>query len=454
MIATAILARLLTPHDFGLVALGGIIIVTITTFVQDLGFNSALIQRQKDIEDATNIVFYTTIVINLLLFLAIFLIAPFAADFFHEDIVTDIIRISAIGLIIGAFSAGHQGLMIKNLEYRKVMKISIISGMLSSLFSVILVFLGFSYWSLVYGNLLASPLTVILYWHFSSWRPKFSYNRKVAWEMIKFGGLVTFTNLFSFFNRETDKFFIGKFLNSLSLGIYNMGRDWGLTGANQIGGVMNNVLFPTFSSIKEKKEKVKSAYLKALKYINLLTIPLALGTIAIASEFVTFILGKKWVESVPILQIFAVYGLFSSLALPGWSVLLAVGKVKISAKLEVLELIFILVFIYPLLVWKGIVGVCLCVTLSMVLLAFTMLLTVLSILDMKFSVLIKLLRASIIASIIMFFSVMIAKMVIGSSIYTLFILIFIGITIYFSILYIIDKEIFAEFKEILSAFKK
>ncbi|NCN65774.1 MAG: oligosaccharide flippase family protein, partial [Candidatus Altiarchaeum hamiconexum] len=153
-IATIILARLLIPEDFGLVALAGIITATIIAFVQDLGFNAALIQRQKDIEEATNIVFYTTIAINLFLFSVIFLIAPFAADFFHEERVTDIIRISAIGLIIGAFSAGHVGLMIKNLEYGKVMKINIIVSAISSLFSVILAFLGFSYWSLVYGSLL------------------------------------------------------------------------------------------------------------------------------------------------------------------------------------------------------------------------------------------------------------------------------------------------------------
>ncbi len=243
-IATIILARLLVPEDFGLIALSGIIVAVITTFVQDLGFNAALIQRQKNIEEATNIVFYTTIAINFCMFLVIFLIAPLAADFFNEERVTDIIRISAIGLLIGAFSAGHSGLMIKNLEYGKVMKISIISSVLSSLISVILAFLGFSYWSLVYGSLLVSPLTVLLYWQASSWRPKISYNKKVARKMFEFGGLVTVINIMWFFILEVDKLFIGKFLNMYSLGIYKNGNSWGLIGANNIAVVLFNVLFP------------------------------------------------------------------------------------------------------------------------------------------------------------------------------------------------------------------
>ncbi len=451
-IATIILARLLVPEDFGLIALSGIIVAIITTFVQDLGFNAALIQRQKNIEEATNIVFYTTIAINIFLFTAIFLIAPFAAGFFNEERVTDIIRISAIGLLIGAFSAGHAGLMIKNLQYGKVMKISIISSVLSSLFSVILAIYGFSYWSLVYGSLLVSPLSVILYWHFSPWRPKISYNRKVAREMIGFGGLITFGNLLAFFMKEADKFFIGKFLNASSLGIYNMGMNWGLVGANQIATVLNNVLFPTFSTIQNEKEKIKDASLKALKYTNLLTIPIALGTIAIAPESVIFILGEKWSESIPILQIFAVYGLFWSILAPVWNVFYAMGKAKLVVKIVASWLIFILVTIYPFLLQWNMIGVALSVTFSTIFASVVTLISICKILNMKLSVIVEILKPSTIAAIIMFFSVMMAKMLIGSSIYTLFIFIFIGIVVYFTALYIIEKDIFVEIKEILHSF--
>ncbi|PIN68168.1 MAG: hypothetical protein COV98_00115 [Candidatus Altarchaeum sp. CG12_big_fil_rev_8_21_14_0_65_33_22] len=451
-IATIILARLLIPEDFGLVALAGIITATIIAFVQDLGFNAALIQRQKDIEEATNIVFYTTIAINLFLFSVIFLIAPFAADFFHEERVTDIIRISAIGLIIGAFSAGHVGLMIKNLEYGKVMKINIIVSAISSLFSVILAFLGFSYWSLVYGSLLVAPLGVILYWYFSSWRPKISYNKKVAREMFGFGGLITFGNLLGFFMKNTDKFFIGKFLNASSLGIYDMGHNWGLIGANQIATVLNNVLFPTFSTIQNEKEKIKDASLKALKYTNLVTIPIAFGTIVIAPELVTFILGEKWIESIPVLQIFAVYGLFWSILAPVWNVFYAMGKAKLVVKIVALWLLSILVTIYIFLLQWNIIGVALSVTLSTIFACVITLISICKILNMKFSVIIETLKSSTIAAIIMFFSVMMTKMPIESSIYTLFIFIFVGIVVYFTALYIIEKDIFVEIREMLHLF--
>ena len=454
-IATIILARLLIPEDFGLVALAGIITATIIAFVQDLGFNAALIQRQKDIEEATNIVFYTTIAINLFLFSVIFLIAPFAADFFHEERVTDIIRISAIGLIIGAFSAGHVGLMIKNLEYGKVMKINIIVSAISSLFSVILAFLGFSYWSLVYGSLLVAPLGVILYWYFSSWRPKISYNKKVAGEMIGFGGLVTLINILWFFILEIDKFFIGKFLNASSLGIYNMGKNWGLIGSNQVAMPIFNVLFPTFSTIQKDKERIKEAYFKAFKYINLITIPFAFGMIAITPEFVTFILGEKWIDVILPLQIFCVYGLFYSMGIPSASVFLSLGKAKLAAKITAIQTFFILSLIYFSLLWHGIVGVALCVTVSMALIYFLIKsILVCSILDAKFFELIKSIKGSIIASVIMFFCILVTKMLIGSSFFTLFIFIFIGILIYSVIIFLVDREVFIEVKEILFILKK
>ncbi|CEG13430.1 putative oligosaccharide flippase [groundwater metagenome] len=334
------------------------------------------------------------------------------------------------------------------------MGINVVSSLFSSIVSVILALLGFSYWSLVYGSLAAAPLRVILYWYASSWRPKISFNIKVAKEMFGFGGWVMFINFLTFFMYKTDSFFIGKFLNASSLGIYDMGANLGKIGSDQIARVMNSVLFPTFSSIQNDKEKIQNAYFKALKYTNLLTIPISLGTIAIAPEFVLFVLGEKWIEVILPIQIFAVYGLFFSIMIPSSNVFLAVGKAKLKAKLMATHLILILIFIYPFLLWWGIVGVALCIMLSMVIMSLIALIIVSSILDMRFYKSIKVLREPTIASIIMFFSVMIAKILIGSSLHTLFIFIFIGILTYFTIFYIVDKGIFIEFNEILSTFRK
>lgn len=451
--ATIILARLLTPQDFGLVALSGIIIAIVVLF-QDFGLGAALVQRQSDIDEATNVVFYSTILIKFVLYSIVFVIAPFAAGFFDEPIVANIIRISGLALIIDAFAAGHHTLMGKNLEFKKLMSIDVVSKVFSSLLSIIFALLGFSFWSLVYGSLAAAPLRLILYWYASSWRPKFSFNKKVAHEMVRFGGWVMFSNIMAFFRSNTDSFFIGKFLNVSSLGIYNMGMKWGLIGLNYIARPMNNVLFPTFSSIQEKKEKLQKAYLKGLKYTNLVTIPLALGTLAIAPEFVKFILGEKWIEVILPLQIFSIYGLFFSMSIPGHNVLFAVGRAKLASKINTAQLIVILVSIYPLLLWWGIVGVALCVTLSAIIISLIWLVLICSSLGITFSASFEALKVPTIASLIMFFSTILVKMLIGSSLHSLFIFIIFGFMIYFSALYQMDREIFTEFKEIISTFKK
>jgi len=256
----------------------------------------------------------------------------------------------------------------------------------------------------------------------------------------------------TFFIENTDKFFIGKFLNASSLGIYNIGMNWGLVGANQIAKVLGNVLFPTFSSIQNENERIKDASLKALKYTNILTIPIALGTTAIAPEFVTFILGEKWIESIPILQIFAVYGLFWSILAPVWNVFYAMGKAKLVVKILASWLIFILVTIYPFLLQWNMIGVALSVTFSTIFASVVTLISICKILNIKLSAIVEVLKSSTIAAIIMFFSVMMTKILLGSSIYTLFIFIFIGIAVYFIVLYIIEKDIFVEIREILHSF--
>ena len=262
-----------------------------------------------------------------------------------------------------------------------------------------------------------------------------------------------FSEIIVFFILKTDGFFIGKFLSVSSLGIYNMGMNFGLTVTSQLSQ-MSTVLFPTFSSIQKEKEKIRNAYLKVLKYTTLLTIPAALGIIIIAPEFVVFILGEKWVEAILPIQILSIYGLFQGISGLNAQMFLALGEVKLNSKIHVFHLAFILVFIYPLLLWQGIAGVALCVTLAYTVRVPIALIILFPILDIKLSALINVLKAPIVASTIMFLSIIITKILIGSSIYTLFIFIFIGIAIYFSVLYVIDREIFTEFKEILLSFKR
>lgn len=453
IISIIILARLLNPSDFGLVGLASIVIGILILF-QDIGLGAALIQRTNNINEAANVVFYTTIFLRTMLYIIAFIVAPFAAMFFNESLVTPIIRISSLSLIIESFGAGHTTLLTKDLKFKQLTIIEIICGFVSTVLTIILAFLGFSFWSLVYGSLSASPIRVILWWIISSWRPKLMFNKQIAKEMIGYGKHIFFINLMGFWIKNSDNFTVGKVLGTTQLGAYLLAYKFGLYSATNLSALVGRVMFPTYSKLQGQPEKIRKAYIKTLRPISLLAIPIAFGTIAIAPEFVMFVLGKKWESIIVPLQILSICGLFSSLAGPGWNVFLACGKPHISSKIAAVQLIIILSLIYPFTLWYGLVGVSVVVTLSTIVNALWALIAVCNVINIPYSYILKAFHSPFLSSCIMFLVIMVMKIFIHSTFITFLLLVGIGIVIYFLSLYVITKGIiFIEIKEIWSALK-
>jgi len=290
---TLIVMRLLTPADYGLMALAGIF-VSLLALLNELGLGAALIQR-RNLDDTTlRQIFGLLIVISFCLFLILSLMAPLIAAFFSEERIVLIIRVLSTQFIITSFAIIPQSLIDREMYFKKKSIVDFISALGGSLITLMLAMKGWGVWSLVWGNLAITGLRTIglnfifRYLHL----PLFSF--KGMAQIISFGGYVTISRTLWFFFTQADKFIVGKLLGKELLGFYSVSNDLASLPMEKVSGIINQVGFPAFSSIQADSQKVASHFLKAVRIMSFLAFPVLWGISSIAPELVAVLLGDKW----------------------------------------------------------------------------------------------------------------------------------------------------------------
>lgn len=363
IVSTVILARLLVPSDFGIIGLAGFVTGLVSQFA-DFGIGMSLVVKKDEIVSARNVALYMYIAIGVILYIIAYFSAPFASSFFNEPVIEKVIRISAIGLILNSFGIVNRWLLIRELSFKKIAKIDVKLGIIVTIATVFLAYHGFSFWSIVYGSLIGAVIEVLLLWNANPWRPTIEFDKKSANELLNFGKYVFLSTAFVFFVRNVDNVMAGKFFGTIIAGYYMLAFKFGNYSTTLITNVVSSVIFPTFSKIRDDLGRLRKGYLIQLKYISMISIPVAFGSFAIAREFIIVILGNKWTYCIPLLQILCFLGLFRSLGSGAGSVFLAVERPEMSTKIMGIELLFIMIFIYPATSWFGIIGLCVLMTMA------------------------------------------------------------------------------------------
>lgn len=362
-ISKIILARLLLPADFGLVALGSLAIETLNLF-RDVGMGSALIYQKKQVKEAANTAFILIPIIAVILFITAYFIAPFVAAFFGELAVTEIVRILAIVLIIGSLGSVPATLLEKELNFKKAVIPQIASTIVYAIVAISLALNGFGFWSLVYGALASSFGNLITIWCVSPWRPEFRFNKQAAMELVGYGKHILGVGILVFLATNLDDAIVGKILGMSALGMYTIAYSISNLPATNITHLINRVMFPTYSALQDDKERLKIAYVKTLKYVSLLSIPLAFGIIAIAHDFVYVILTEKWIPTIALIQILCFYGLVRAIGAATGDIFKAIGKPRLLTFFTAIPLIIFIIFVIPVIEYYGLVGICILVTIS------------------------------------------------------------------------------------------
>ena len=310
-----ILARLLSPSDYGLVGMTSIFFAISNVFI-DSGFGSALVQKKDRNEDDYCTVFYINLVVSLFSYFALFLIAPGVADFFQQPLLKDLMRVSALTLIINALVSTSRNKLYVAVDFKTTTKISLTSACISGGVALCCAYSGYGVWTLVIQSIVSAIVSAVLLFYYVRWIPRRKFSRTSFNRLFGYGSKILVASLITVIYDNIYNFIIGKKFSAASLGLYTKGYGFASFAGLTTISVLQSVAFPVFSEIQDDPLRLLKAYSRYIKMTAFVVFPLLMGLCGIAKPFVIFLITEKWADCIIILQIlcfnFCGMGLYAS----------------------------------------------------------------------------------------------------------------------------------------------
>lgn len=332
--ASVVLARLLAPEIFGIVTVL-LVLVSIANVVVDAGFSSALIQDPNPGSDDATTVFWINMVASSVVVLAFWAAAPGIAAFFGVPDLELLTYVMATSIAISALGAVHNALLVKRLEFKRMSRVGFISTAVAGLAAIVAAYHGAGVWALAVQSLVGSALTTATLWLISDWRPRFRFSAHAARRLFRFGGFVFFSSLLETIYARAYAVLIGKLHGVYDLGIYGRANDLSQMPSAFMGSVVSRVLFSLFSMTVGETGAFGSRMKRAIVGIMFLHVPIMLGLVAVAPQFVAAVFGPQWLPSVPLLQVLCVAGIFWPMHAINLQALLGRGYPALYFRVEV-----------------------------------------------------------------------------------------------------------------------
>lgn len=378
-----ILARILAPRDFGLLGIVMLSMMTLENFSQT-GFEAAIIQKKEKVEQYLNTAWTVGIIRGICLFIILYLIAPFVANFFETPQARNIIRVIGLSFFFQAFTNIGIIYFKKELEFNKQFIYQLSGTLADFIVAVSAAILLRSVWALVFGLLAGNLVRLIASYFVHPYRPSVRLEFGKAKELFSFGKWVFGSNILIFLVTQGDDAFIGKFLGVTMLGFYQMAYKISNMPATEITHVISQVTFPAFVELKNNTIQLRQAYLRVLRLTALFSFPIAVLIFVLAPDLTIVLLGEKWMPMVPAMKILCFFGLTRSISATMGPILYAMNIPKIQTKLSFIQLIIIAIIIYPLTKQWDIVGTSLAVLLPTMLTFFMATITVKNIIGFSY----------------------------------------------------------------------
>jgi len=344
---TAIMARLLSPTEFGLMAMiEGIIVFG--NPLADMGIGAAIIQKSKVTVKQLSTLYWLNILLGIFVYVVMVSISPFIADFYNEEVLEDLLILLALTFLISPAGAQFNILFQKNLNFGVPAKIDFIANIISFVISVALAYHNWGVLSLIYGRLARVTFSTLFLISFGlkMHKPKLYFNLREVKSIVGFGSFQMGERYAQILSGNWDKILIGKLLGAEILGFYNIAYTFIVMPVQIINPIVTKVAFPVFSMVKENQEKMNSYYYKALSMLMTINFPVYIGIVLVAPELVQILFGEQWLPSVVILQILAFEVLFRSIGNPGGSVIKARGRADIGFYWSIVRSIAVLISIF------------------------------------------------------------------------------------------------------------
>jgi len=356
LVFTIILARMLTPEDYGVVALT-IVFFSIAYVLIDSGFATALIRKPDKTESDLATCFFFNILVAFAVYIILFCCAPLLADFYSQPILVPVIRISGITLIIKALYIVQDTQFQYNVDFKTLAKVSLTASSLSGIIGVFMAYLGYGVWAIVGQNIAQTFITLVLQWLLSKWRPIFVFSRESFHYLINFGSKLTFSYSIGVIYENLYSVLIGKFYTSSQLGFYNRAETIGRMPAANITALVQRVSFPIFSLIQDDEGRLCLNFRRSIRLSVFFSFPIMLGLSALSAPLIRVLLTEKWDGSIYYLQIMCFSFMFYPIHALNLNLLQVKGRSDLFLKLEIIKKILgvtVLVITVPI----GVAAMC------------------------------------------------------------------------------------------------
>lgn len=333
---TIVLARILTPAEFGLIAMLSVFISIGNTLLES-GLTSSLIRTADAGPRDFSTVFYFNLIGSILLYGILYLVAPAISAFYNQDVLTKIVRVYGLTLIINAFFVVQSTLLVKNMKFRTQTNIQIPSAIAGGLLGILLANLGYGVWSLVWMSLLSSFLSTIIHWICSDWHPSLVFDKASFKRHFHFGYKMGLSGILDTIYQNIYTLIIGKFYSAAQLGFYSRAYSISQLPIENISVAITKVTFPMFSEISENNTQLKRVNKKMMQQVIFWNAPMLITLCIIAEPLFSFLLTDKWLPAVPYFQILCLAGIMHPLHSYNLNILKVKGRSDLFLKLEIVK---------------------------------------------------------------------------------------------------------------------
>ena len=335
-VLSIILARLVSPEDYGVIALILVFTQIATVFIQS-GFNTALIQKKESDDTDFSSIFYLSLFVALICYVVLFFAAPFIAKFYNQEILTPVIRVISLTLFFGAVNSVQNAYVSKTMQFKRFFYSSMGAVVGSGIVGVIIAYMGYGVWALVAQQLIKDVLICLILWFTVKWRPKWLFSFERVKALFSFGWKLLCSCLLETIFRNIYNLIVGKIYDSQILGFFNRGQQFPQVIATNIDGSIQSVMLPTLSANNDNIKELKRITRRSISTSAFVLMPCMFGLAAVAEPLVKVLLTDKWLPCIPFLQLacisFSIYPIHTA----NLTAFNALGRSDLYLKLEVIK---------------------------------------------------------------------------------------------------------------------
>ncbi len=335
-IVMIIMARILTPDDYGLVAMLTIFIAISQSLV-DSGFSNALIRKQDRNETDNSTVFYFNIAVGIFLYLILYFCAPLIAEFYKEPLLIPITRLISLSVLINSFVVVQRAILTSSIDFKTQAKASLTAAIISGGVGIYMAHSGYGVWSIVWYQLANLTINALLLWILSKWRPKWLYSWKSFRELFGFGSKLAVSGVIDTLYNNIYLIVIGKVFNAADLGYYTRASQFAQFPSSNFTGIIQRVTYPILCTLQGDIPRLRDVYRRFLRLSAFVVFPLMVGLAAVAKPLILLLLGDKWAFSIILLQVICFSMMWYPIHAINLNLLQVQGRSDLFLKLEIIK---------------------------------------------------------------------------------------------------------------------